>query len=716
MNQSNNMNPEDYDSVLDEPDPLPGILQLLNPVYVLQWTIGFLEGWLFSREYSRLWTTMPVLVVVVAGLTYWTFSSTSAADNMVADLEEKIQQAVAAGDKQREVLYSKALVGLRPEDPALRYRAALLLVDDNPSEAISRMAALAPEGSGGYAPARLWLVRQAQEEQPLFAMTSTQMKFQLQQVLRTQPDNQEAHFLLAQLYLRNSEWQLAEQELGALMFDFPHLALEMARVKLRLNRDRLDIEKYLSDAETYFNDVLSQSPEDSLARLALADTLTLRGRYSKARELLLLELRRNDQQSLRRRISMIDLAESEHLTRESRLNLDHSLLACWRAIEVDPGNPAILNRLLQLNAQGLRIPADRITAALDWWRYELNRTPEDADARTILGQYLVLSAEFAAAVEVLQPLLDQKPELRLPMVKLLNSAGSRDKAVTLQAEIEQSSRERYLQNKADLPNLITLASVLLSSKRSDEVRDLLAEFRDLPANASQNELSLQALYGKASLESYDQQVPKLLKKDKQAVTGEEIQQVLLPLMEASRIPPTLMAALQRVARLAFSENVATRSAREMLQNIRLAGAANSKVLSLIGSVALMENQKNEAVSYLELANAVSKGNDLAITNNLVLARLRSGQQDFEALLELVNSALTAFPDHPDFLSTRAEIYVAMQRWEDALADLNDSLPHRPNSANVHKLLGEVLAQLGDESMAKLHRERSEELNNSKDAN
>lgn len=101
-----------------------------------------------------------------------------------------------------------------------------------------------------------------------------------------------------------------------------------------------------------------------------------------------------------------------------------------------------------------------------------------------------------------------------------------------------------------------------------------------------------------------------------------------------------------------------------------------------------------------------------ILNNLALAILRDTVAEgdkFDRALQLANQTLVILPDHPDVLSTRGEIYVAMKSWQDAVADLTESLKFRKNSAELHRLLETAYTGLPDPQMAEEHRQRAIEL-------
>jgi predicted Zn-dependent protease len=98
-----------------------------------------------------------------------------------------------------------------------------------------------------------------------------------------------------------------------------------------------------------------------------------------------------------------------------------------------------------------------------------------------------------------------------------------------------------------------------------------------------------------------------------------------------------------------------------------------------------------------------------ILNNLATAIIRGGGDSNDRALQLANETLALLPDHPDALSTRGEVYVAMERWSDAIADLTQSLQHRAQSVELHRLLEKAYLGINDTQMAAEHGKRAEEL-------
>lgn len=708
MTKLDDRNLPDLDVVPLEPDPFPRFREFVNPVFGSQWSLKFVQCWFLSRDYSHAWRLLPMLLVLIVCLVGY-FESFSPSDSLIASYKSAVSQAVARDDKDTALLLAKALEALRPGDLSSRFNMALLLEKDHPEEAISRMIELAPSGETGYPPARLWLVRQARDKNSLLPLNSTQIRTQLLQVLKASPDDREAKILLAESYLQTSDWHLAEQQLDSLVIGHPELSLEVAKVKLKLDRDKSDIRRYLSDAEAFFRDRLAIQPDDTRAWAALSETLALRGEDDEARNILIAELAREEDPALRRRISNMDLGRAEELANASPLNFDQSLRHCLQAIDIDPGNPAILPLIISLQGRGMQVTADQLAGVRQWWRTRLDESPDNSEIRLILAQYSAFSGMAGEAADLLEPILESRPDLVLPQVQLLKSAGRQEAADELLRDVIDKTRLRYNESKANVKDLAQLAQALILSEQPDEVAELLKDYREVAKDSGSDILTLQSLYGQACIAVFDRELKGLQVNNAELWTGSDNERLLSLLQEGLVVPSTSVPSLQRLASLAFSDLPVSAKSKELIQKIRLSGSANSEVLSLIGAMALMAGKDTEAVSFLQLANAVANNNDPAILNNLAMAKLREGKTDYAEVLKLADSALQKVPENPDFLSTRAEIYMAMNRWQEALADLQKALPSRVNNGPLHVLLSKVFSALGDSAMAEKHSARAKEL-------
>jgi tetratricopeptide (TPR) repeat protein len=109
--------------------------------------------------------------------------------------------------------------------------------------------------------------------------------------------------------------------------------------------------------------------------------------------------------------------------------------------------------------------------------------------------------------------------------------------------------------------------------------------------------------------------------------------------------------------------------------------------------------------HLELAHK-TMSQDANILNNLAWVVANASQPQLERALLLSNSAIERVPNFPEYRHTRGHILMKMERWKDAVLDLEFALAGGayPDQANLHVSLAKTYEKLGDVKMAALHRE------------
>ena len=95
-----------------------------------------------------------------------------------------------------------------------------------------------------------------------------------------------------------------------------------------------------------------------------------------------------------------------------------------------------------------------------------------------------------------------------------------------------------------------------------------------------------------------------------------------------------------------------------------------------------------------------------VSNNLAWVLSTEEPVDYDRALSLIQSALESFPDEPRLLDTRATILMKLERWEEALDDLeralrNELIPTR--QAELHKKLAIVCDKINQPGLAEKHR-------------
>ena len=696
----------------------PTILESLSPWNAFHFLLGWGESWIFSRGYRQLLTGLPFALLSIGGILLVGWLQDAADDPLIAQYEAAYNEAVSAKDAARQEIYLRALSSLRSTNPAYQFRIAqFMLSEGRLNEGLSEILKLTPENRHGYSEARLWLVQQALGPNPLKPMTLDEIEGQLKTILEQIPNHLEAHQLLARVYLQRKEWRLAEAHLTEVAALKPEENLALARLKKFLQRNDPEFQVTAGRAIAALTADLESDRKDAKKRLALADALMLAEQEMQAREVLVSGLEQHDDPSLRKALSDLELIQVNRKLNENLLNRDIAVGVTVSALERDPSNIAGIDMLSRLHMMGAEISPEAIQPSLDYWQQTVDTTPDNAESRSRLGNLLIAVGLDSRAAEVIQPVAADRPELRMMYAGLLKNSDRVDEATALLESIISESHAKLEENPGDMVAAAKMAEALLAQGRAEQVRTDLATFVDSASDSRvPSDPGLAALYGRACINIYDELTgyrddPRRISSsaEQPAVSNVDAETLLNLLADALVSPVTKLQAINRTARLSLSAHPAAVQAEEMVRNLRLDGHQSSQVLNLLGMHAIEMKRFDKAHAYLSQANYQTRSKDPMIVNNLAISIIRGGGDSKERALDLANTTLTLLPDHPDALSTRGEVYVAMEQWDNAIADLTQALKLRGNSFVVHRLLERAYNGQSDFAMAAKHGERAVEL-------
>ena len=709
-------------------DPLPPAVDLIRPSNWLNWIMGFAEGWLFSRESLRLLTGLPFVLASVAGIGYLWWLRHTPENTILADIEKSVSLAINTQDDARVENGLQALVQLRPSEPAYRFRLGQFLISNERPEGLSHILSLAPEKTDGYAPARMWLVKQALSEKPILKLNDQQIEGQLLRIQRQVPEDAESQRLLADLYIRRKEWSLAEKYLTAATRTYPVLSVRLAGVKRILNRDPADITQLLENGVSELQARLAVDRSNHEVRIALAETLAMLGRQAEALTLLDAGYQQSQQPELLTAVCNLQLQQIAQRMRENLLNHEVCLQILLSVIKQQPGHPGILQQLPVIVAAGSVVSADHIQPSLDFWQQAASDSAASDEQRQqaslALAQLLSVAREYQRAIDILQPMVDARPELRLPLAKMLLQSGDTAQAQQLASQLAVERMEALNTDPADETTFAAFLEVRQLLPDPQHMRDEISEWcRTHDKQLLQLRPEIQSAFGNACLlaaktaQASLEQLAAANDSDASAASDPQtsikvqavIDELLHNLTQAATVPATQIAAIDQLAVLRFSDSPAASAASQQLDQLRANGDPNGRVQVILGTRAIMAEKYDQAVTFLERAAIQTRNQQPQILNNLAIALVRSDPPQPERALQYVESAAALLSNNVEIQSTRAEVLVALKRWEEARAELQRVLAQRSSSATIHRLLYTVCNAMNDEAMARIHLERFEEL-------
>ncbi len=667
-----------------------GFSDLIRPRNIVHWAFGFVESWFLSRQYSRLAVAVPFLLVGVGGALFVSWLRNAPSDMLVNRYQTAIEEALEQDDTAAAGFYLQGLVELRPLNQQNRFRLALHHVQHE------RVAAAVPHltqltGTDGYTPARMWLVIQAQQADPAIPLTGEQIEQQLRAVIDREPYNGLVNQLLADLSLRKGQLKQAEDYLLKAVEQNPNLSLPLARVQQQLKRGDDQISARLETAEALVAAKLLQDPGDVQARVTRAEILIMQEQFVEAERLLKEGLTAGDQQPIRQALAALYSRLASDRIRTSLLNRELAQKLLVQAIELDSQNENYTRQALAMTALGAEYSQAELQPAIDG--LSAVEIPS-VEQRVLLAQVLAAVGDSQAAVDQIAPLLAEHPRLRPLQVQCLKAVGHTAEADTM---IQQLLSEFENREQSSTPNNVAEhAELLLAASQPQAALKLLQSTPPPETDAADQINRRQMLLNRALLGVYDQ--------NQQA--GQLNEDSLLLLDQAVSENGVSIGLIERLVRLSCSDSELAQAADERLTRILATGNASASVYNLVGPSALSSDQLVPAKRYLERAYSLTPA-DPMVLNNLAIALVRGADDstttvDSQRAMQLVDRALAIVPGQPDVLSTRGEVLIAQERWEEARRDLETALSTRQKSANIRRLLVQVFEALDEPALAAEH--------------
>jgi tetratricopeptide (TPR) repeat protein len=691
-------------------------LETIQPGNFFHFCLGMAECWLFSRSFSKSLAAIPFVIILVCGIGGVWWVRHSSMDPVIQRYEEAFNAAGRDGNAPLQETCLKALVSLRPSDPQYTMRLGQMYISQGRlADGYREIIKLAPDNRPGHPDARMWLVKQSVSEKPIQRLSPEEMETQLKQVLDAEPRNADAHQMLARVYVNRREWNLAERHLAEAAGIRPDLNLEVAQLKVILQRPQEDIRAVAERAADALQSKLEANRADDTVRVRLADAWMLANAPEKAREVLVSGLQqRADSELLKTALSNHDLNGVQVKMADSMLNRDVSVPVAAEALKLAPGNIRAIQMIVQLKAIGGKVPDDTLEPAIQHWTKEVEKKPEAVESRVLLSQLLMVAERMDEAASTLEPVMAERPLLRLSRAQLLMKSDKKETALSELESILTTTAEKLKETPDDVATAAIRVEALLTLERFSDAREVLASFTptkektDVPEDAA-----LSQLYGRACIAEFDRLTgfsPGASPESPfQFTIGEDVQTPLNLLKSAIDCPSSVMQGIDRLARLSLSEGPVVEPADAMIRQLRMDNQAGTQALNLLGMHALLMKRYDKAINWLELANSQARSRNPQILNNLAIAIIRGRPGDAAKALTLANQTLELIPDHPDALSTRGEVYLAMEKWNEAVADLTAALDHRSENPLLHRLLEKAYQGMNETSMAQEHATRAATL-------
>jgi len=334
---------------------------------------------------------------------------------------------------------------------------------------------------------------------------------------------------------------------------------------------------------------------------------------------------------------------------------------------------------------------DGTEAVIHHLERSLASTDHRQEAHERLAQLYAAQGKSAEAARHLEEAAPQRLELYRPLAEAYLSRGDDVRFHRAAKQAQDYFQGQVEADPNNLPARIAWAAVCRLENKLDQAEKILQD-----GLAASNDARL----GAALADVY------LAKADRLAANDpRELAPRLNLLHKSLAVSPNHPQTLNRLAIFLRYSGPQADAARAVLKDLLAQVQVPGTVHLLLGSMATAEGKWDEARLHLEQAYRLDPQLP-ALVNNLALALAEGESLDLERALRLAEEAVKLAPDQAEMLATRGRILARLQRWPDAVADLESALASSPDQAALHAILDQAYAALGDAEMAQRHRRLS----------
>jgi predicted Zn-dependent protease len=678
---------EHYASV---PRRFPPLGTLFQPRFMAHTIWMFAYVWFASRPLRIVAWGLPAFLV---GLAVIGFASSVRravnANEFVLDYRKAYVQAIKNDDQRARQVALNSLLSYEPDNHAYRYELAELRMQQNRiANGIATMRSLADESN--YGPAHLWLARR------LFLDPTPEKTREaighLKEVVKKETGNPDANAMLGEIYLGLKQPSLAESFLRRAADSDPDARMKLAACLTQMGR--IDEARLAAkQAESAFRSLVEDNAENSAARILWAHSLRVQRRFTEARSVLMQGLALSaDDLGLRRAIAnMITInATGERSRGASDTNRYAKRLI--EALQYDSENLTAISQLAKLPLEPGQIDEVLFAKTHEYLTGLAESHPDNADALTLLAWAQRMQGDDARAIETMQDVIRDRPDLRLSLAQLYRISGQPDLAENeAKTAVEYFTSQRD-ENPEDPVAYLQLALAIEFLGDESGAKALIDA-----AQQTMPHPQLAALAIRLRLRQFD-----TLQKNEVPDRAQQLKLV----DEILGLDPENAPAVNCLAALMRTRDDVGQQAKNRLQNLlSISSKFSFQIHSLFGALAEADGDFTKAEQDLNHAHRIQP-NDPVVCNNLahVLANVDGG--DLDKALELANYALSKLPNHPEILETRGEILVKMERFSEALTDLESCLGKSGDPRDVHRYLAAAYKGLNDPEMSARHEELS----------
>lgn len=306
----------------------------------------------------------------------------------------------------------------------------------------------------------------------------------------------------------------------------------------------------------------------------------------------------------------------------------------------------------------------------------------------LLSVWLIREGRLEEAAELLQDLVTIMPsaafERMRVSLRLKRTEQAREDARALITHMTTLEQRGKVPDANELQWWLAAEEVLGNLEQMGEILDkwLLAE----PENR-QAQQALARVYRQQAAQRLRDPLP-------------DEQEIASLWLKAAELEGRNDALIQTAGEL-YENRATSPSYARILQAFRESPKTPPQLFLAVGTQAAVAEQYEDARLYYK-ATLERDATSAVAWNNYGLVLGKGSDAQLDEALRAVDKALEIAPEEHRFRETRGQILLRMQRWQEAIEDLEFALNGLPQLEAIHQSLATAYDALGEKELAKLH--------------
>jgi tetratricopeptide (TPR) repeat protein len=345
-----------------------------------------------------------------------------------------------------------------------------------------------------------------------------------------------------------------------------------------------------------------------------------------------------------------------------------------------------------------------LESSVDYARSHLDAVladkPGDPEAHFFFARLHMLQGDISNAIAHLEPIaaFDARFQLQLAALYLRRQppdqvralSNARSAASIFRKEIEQTQT-----SDVNTYHQLAAAQVMLS-EFEPAIQTLRQAIIRFDQDATRKQLA------RAYVAWFD---------DVRRNAPDDLAQGLRLLEQALQAAPDEPAALHRLLEMASAEGEDAKRAEAALRGALVDGVAPAAVHFSLGTLAAKRGDLEAAMRHLKQAEQLNPRTPVTL-NNIAYIMAQMPEADLDQALEMANQAVRMAPRAAPFRETRGQILVRLERWSEAITDLeyaNTRMHEPPSRLAINRSLAAAYRGLGDTATADAYQTKAEQL-------